>query len=138
MKEIDDVSRMVMWYIKRHSDNTEYWLKKFAAENPVDIDSFEALMMKYKESHDELERLWRTRWYDPNPEDIKPPALPWFDDPNWPGLLDPIEGNGPINIEKLEEFKKKCHPQSESWSEQELIKRFKVWEKDNVEGGTFG
>jgi len=137
-KEILEVSKYVMWYIKRYTDNTEYWLKKFAEENPVDIDSFEALMMKYKESHDELESLWRTRWYDPNPKDIQPPALPWYDDPNWPGLLYPIEGNGPINIEKLEEFKKTFHPQSASWSEQELIKRFKIWEKDNVEGGTFG
>jgi hypothetical protein len=123
MEEMKEVGKLVHWYIKRFTDNTEYWLTKYAKEKPLDIDSFEALRERHRESQREIERIW-------NWSHVNPPGKAPLDDPNWPGPLYTMASGKIITTTEFDEYKKKHLPESESWSDEEIIKRWRIEQND--------
>jgi hypothetical protein len=127
MKEIVEVTKLVMWWIKRYCDNTQYWMEKYAKEQPVDIDSFEALSIRHQQSHEELERIWDKRHWEPAIDGKG--KWPW-EDPDYPGPLYTMKSGKIITTTEFDEYKKKYLPESESWSDEEVIRRWRIEQND--------
>src|SRR5215813_15581313 len=127
MKEIVEVTKLVMWWIKRYCDNTQYWMEKYAKEQPVDIDSFEALSIRHQQSHEELERIWDKRHWEPAIDEKG--KWPW-EDPDYPGPLYTMKSGKIITTTEFDEYKKKYLPESESWSDEEVIRRWRIEQND--------